>query len=303
MDSASHELDRPLDRPLDPRTLEGIAELICGDGQPWDRRAWELPEFFERAGIPDVPEFYGSSRRRWVLDLLQDYGDDLRVQVSVLLRIADPREYRSDLQQTARATQQLNQVLLGEGLRIDHLGMSPQLMSSDSSITMLMPDSLQLAIDLRALTNDHLLGELLKERWLEAGRCIESQAFLAGIIMLGSLLEGALLAVAKEHRAEAARSPLAPTERVDRKRPERGTRTVPVERWRLPGLIDVAHNCGWIDRDVQEFSQSLRRFRNLVHPQEQQKEPERPDWDTCDISRRVVAAALNDLVRWQRSRP
>jgi hypothetical protein len=119
--------------------------------------------------------------------------------------------------------------------------------------------------------------------------------------MLGSLLEGALLGVAKEYRTAAARSPRAPKQPVDRKRPERGTRPAPVEQWKLESLIEVAHSCGWIDRDVKEFSHSLQRFRNLVHPEEQQRERERPDWDTCDISRRVVAAALNDLVRWQRS--
>jgi len=290
-----------LNRPLDPRTLEGIAELICGDGQPWDRRAWQLPEFFERAGLPDVPEYYGPSRHRWTLDRLEEYHDDLELQANVLRRIADPREYRSDLAQTARATQELNRVLLGEGLRIDHLGMTPRLVSTDSSITVLMPDSLQLAVDLRELTRDDLLGELLKERWLEAGRCMDAQAFLAATIMLGSLLEGALLGVAKEYRTAAARSPRAPKQPVDRKRPERGTRPAPVEQWKLESLIEVAHSCGWIDRDVKEFSHSLQRFRNLVHPEEQQRERERPDWDTCDISRRVVAAALNDLVRWQRS--
>jgi hypothetical protein len=198
-----------LNRPLDPRTLEGIAELICGDGQPWDRRAWQLPEFFERAGLPDVPEYYGPSRHRWTLDRLEEYRDDLELQANVLRRIADPREYRSDLAQTARATQELNRVLLGEGLRIDHLGMTPRLVSTDSSITVLMPDSLQLAVDLRELTRDDLLGELLKERWLEAGRCMDAQAFLAATIMLGSLLEGALLGVAKEYRTAAARSPRA----------------------------------------------------------------------------------------------
>jgi hypothetical protein len=290
-----------LKRPLDPRTFEGIAELICGDGQPWDRRAWQLPGFFERAGLPDVPDYYGPSRHRWALDRLEEYRDDLEVQANILRRIADPREYRSDLAQTARATQELNQLLLGEGLRIDHLGMTPRMLSTDSSITVLMPESLQLAVDLRELTSDSLLGELLKERWLEAGRCMDAQAFLAATIILGSLLEGALLGVAKEHRATAARSPRAPREPIDRSRPERGTRPAPVEQWKLVNLIEVAHNCGWIDRDVKEFSHSLRRFRNLVHPEEQRKEQERPDWDTCDISRRVVAAALNDLVRWQQS--
>jgi hypothetical protein len=291
----------PLDRPLDPRTLEGVAEVICGDGQPWDRRVPELLTFFERAGHPDIPEFYGNSRRRWVLDRLDEYASDLDVQANVLLRIADPREYRSDLQQTARATQALNRVLLGEGLRVDHLGMSPRLVHSDASITTLEPDSLQLAVDLRELTGDSAFGELLRERWLEAGRCLEAQAYLAATIMLGSLLEGALLAVAKEYRADAARSRHAP-KRIDRNRPERPAPPPPVEQWRLESLINVGHDCGWIDRNVKDFSHSVRRFRNLIHPQAQQDEPERPDWDTCDISRRVVAAALNDLMRWQRTR-
>ena len=62
-------------------------------------------------------------------------------------------------------------------------------------------------------------------------------------------------------------------------------------------MINVAHEAGWLDLDVQRFSHSLREFRNLIHPYEQLLARAYPERDTCEISWLVVRAAANDLAR------
>ena len=46
---------------------------------------------------------------------------------------------------------------------------------------------------------------------------------------------------------------------------------------------------------MRAFSQSLREYRNLVHPWEQRERGTTPDADTCRIGWEVVQAAMNDL--------
>jgi hypothetical protein len=67
--------------------------------------------------------------------------------------------------------------------------------------------------------------------------------------------------------------------------------------WSLSDMINVAHECGWIDLHVQRFSHSLRAFRNIIHAYEQMALRMFPDEDTGGISWLVVQAAANDLAR------
>lgn len=53
--------------------------------------------------------------------------------------------------------------------------------------------------DFVVLVQDQGLAEILEHRWLEVHRCIDAGAHLAAIVMMGSLLEGVLLAVVTMH--------------------------------------------------------------------------------------------------------
>jgi hypothetical protein len=70
----------------------------------------------------------------------------------------------------------------------------------------------------------------------------------------------------------------------------------PFQEWNLNSLIDVAHDCGWIQLDVKNFSHVLRDYRNMVHPWHQRATGIVPDRDTAAICWQVVQAAVNDLV-------
>jgi hypothetical protein len=277
-----------LQRPLDPRTLDAVAELICGDGYAWYRKGWQLPGFFSGAGIA-TPDHDGSGRKRWTLDQLLALAADLQAQERVLLRIADPREYR-DPELTLEATNALNGVLAVEGLRVQRIGAASELVHVDPALLPSSDPSPILTVDLGRFTNDPLLRELLQDRWHQAGRCLEAGAYLASVVMLGGLLEGVLLAVAMDRLERVHRASSAPKNRATGK-------PLRFDDWRLVDLINVAHECGWIEYDVKQFSHSLREYRNVVHPHRQLSLRARPDRDTCQICWRVVTAALNDLAR------
>jgi hypothetical protein len=54
--------------------------------------------------------------------------------------------------------------------------------------------------------------------------------------------------------------------------------------WTLNDLIEVGHQCGWIEADVRDFAAALRDYRNLVHPWEQRERQVTADADTCAIA-------------------
>jgi hypothetical protein len=111
---------------------------------------------------------------------------------------------------------------------------------------------------------------------------------MSAVIMLGSVLEGILVDIAKHNMTQACQTVPPPRNRDGQ---------LPVEEWKLSHLIDVAHKCRWIDLDVKRFSQELREYRNMVHAAGELKDGHHPDGYTFAICREVAVAALNDLSR------
>jgi len=146
------------------------------------------------------------------------------------------------------------------------------------------------APDFASLLDDSTLGDILSNRWLEAQKCLDREAHLATIIMMGSLLEGVLLAVINSHPRKGNAAPSCPKDRKTGK-PKK------FADWKLREMINVAHECGWLQRDIKDFSQELRDYRNMVHPWHQRAMKFEPDEDTCDICWRVVRAAVADLAK------
>jgi hypothetical protein len=140
--------------------------------------------------------------------------------------------------------------------------------------------------DFSPICRDQALAELLAERWEEAQRAIGAQAYLAAVVITGSLLEGALYAAFDKHEATAkAHGP------HDKKGDPK-----PLVEWTMSELIDAALKGKWIELEIKKFSDSLRDYRNLVHPQQQLKLATKPTEATSDICWRVASHALKQLV-------
>ena len=183
-----------------------------------------------------------------------------------------------------------------EGLKVELNGISPGLkdVTPQFFVEPEEPELIPLAppdfLSLRLLPG---IGGILADRWNEAQKCLDSKAYLAATIIMGSMLEGMLLAVIQQFPKEANSCKTAP---FDSKR----GKVRPIHEWSLSNMIDVAHDAGWLDLDVKKFSHSLRDFRNLIHPYQQLRSATAPDQDTCEISWLVVQAAANDLARMLR---
>ncbi|MDO1451815.1 hypothetical protein Q0590_36410 [Rhodocytophaga aerolata] len=138
------------------------------------------------------------------------------------------------------------------------------------------------------------LNNLLILRWDESKKCVDAGAFLAGIIIMGSLLEGVIFGMLHAYPREANTAPNVP---------KNNGRVKPFTEWKLIEMIEVSHHNGWIQLDRVRFSHALREFRNLVHPSSQLELRSYPDRDTCIISWHVVQAACRDIINWKIKHP
>lgn len=279
---------------MDDGTKERLAEMICGDNAERDpiyRKGGDLSRFFQRAGVTRF-QHDGSTRKWWVLESLRACkGTELK---AIILRLATPTEYGGDPKLVRKAVLRLNEILEVERLRVELAGVEPKLArvlrevkydtNPEEELKPLPPP------DFNGLGLPAGLGALLSQRWNEAQRCVDAKAYLAAIIMMGSLLEGMLLGTIQRQPSEANRSPCTPIDpKTDSPKPFR--------QWTLAEMIEVAHSLQWLGLDVKKFSHALRDFRNLVHPNEQLVSGASPDEDTCKISWLVVQTASNHLAR------
>ena len=278
---------------MDGQTLELLAEIICGDDQekfPVYRSGSELTRFFQRVGFANLTHD-GSTRKWWTLDTLKLLSDNNLK--AVILRLANPKEYKADRPNTSKAISCLNEILSLEGLKIELSGISPQLKECVPDFSLDVSDMKNLKPltkpDFTKLNIENRLSEILSARWNEVEICVNNGAYLSATILMGSMLEGLFLSALSRNPKEANSAKSAP---FDKKK----NKTKDFADWKLVEMIDVAHDEGWIDYDVKKYSHALRDFRNFIHPHQQMLQNCYPDKDTCDISWLVVQATVNDLV-------
>lgn len=277
---------------MDQKTLEQIAEFICGTDEeiyPQRRSSSQLTSFFHRVGLPFNHD--GSTRAKWVFEKLN--GLDRKQMADVLRRLVSPKEYGGDKVKISKALNVLNSIVYIEGFEIYLDEIHPNFRRIQRNFN---EKKLENERELKPLSAPNFfslglelgVGEILKSRWEEIQKCIDANAHLAAVILMGSLLEGILLGVFQKNMIEANKANGAPK--------DKNGKTKQFADWKLAEMIDVAHQIGWIDIDVKKFSHSLREFRNLIHPYEQMIHKVNPDQDTTNISWLVVQAAINDLV-------
>jgi hypothetical protein len=141
--------------------------------------------------------------------------------------------------------------------------------------------------DFSTVVHDHALAELLQERWKEANSCIENKSYLAATILMGSLLEGLLLAKVMADTKTANASPAVPKNSEGKPRP--------FHEWGLGNLLDIAYSCGWLRKNVHDISLPLRDYRNIIHPWHQLADGICPDENSCKVSWEAVRAVIAEL--------
>ncbi len=146
-------------------------------------------------------------------------------------------------------------------------------------------DFSELNIDTLKVDSDY--SEILSRRIKEINICIQNEAYLSAIFMIGSILEGMLLAIAQKYPDQFNKASSAPIYNNQVKK---------FSEWKLIDLINVSYELGYIREDVKKFSQGVRDFRNYIHPHEQVKSKFYPDIHTAKICLQVLKATLADLL-------
>ena len=132
------------------------------------------------------------------------------------------------------------------------------------------------------------LEQVIQERWLEAQRCQHSGAYLAAVILMGSILEALLLARCSLSPGDAYQAPAAPK--------DKNGRNLAAHEWSLHTLVEVTADRGWIKTDRANFSHGLRQSRNIVHPYEHARTKANFDEATCKVCWQVLNASVDDLL-------
>jgi len=142
-------------------------------------------------------------------------------------------------------------------------------------------------LDVDKIGLDGSLLSVIQHRLEEVQKCLQAGLSLSAIFMAGSILEGILLSVASKNPKTFNQSKSAPIDKEQKVRP--------FHEWSLAQFIDVAHDVGFLKRDVKQFSHELRDFRNYIHPGYQAASNFQPTKHTSEICLQVLKAAIADL--------
>ena len=134
---------------------------------------------------------------------------------------------------------------------------------------------------------DAVITPYLQERIDEIQATPKHKAPLGTIFLLGSTLEGILLATAVKDQAKFMKASATPKDKTGK--------AIKIYDWKLYALIDVACEVKLLGQDVKKFSHVLRDFRNYIHPYEQMSQDFHPDQRTVDICWQVFKAAFEQL--------
>ncbi|MCH7828013.1 MAG: hypothetical protein IIC75_08605 [Bacteroidetes bacterium] len=142
-------------------------------------------------------------------------------------------------------------------------------------------------VKLETIGLDGVITDILKLRFEEIKKCLNSDAPLSVIFLCGSTLEGVLLGIGLKQPKEFNKAKSAPK--------DKDGNVKKLHNWTLNNLIDTAYEIGLLKEDVKKFSHSLRDFRNYIHPYEQLSSGFNPDKHTAKISWQVLKAAIFQL--------
>jgi hypothetical protein len=131
------------------------------------------------------------------------------------------------------------------------------------------------------------LCEVLVARMKEASNCINCKAYLASVILCGSVLEGLCLGFGSYNPQIVNRG----YSNLYNKKAKQ------LHEWKLKEWIEVLGHINVLSPNITKFGHALRDFRNYVHPREEIAYSFKPDHHTARIGFQVVLASVEDLLK------
>ncbi|MDR4495929.1 MAG: hypothetical protein R3B74_16240 [Nitrospirales bacterium] len=120
--------------------------------------------------------------------------------------------------------------------------------------------------DFSPLAGNPEMCEILARRWQECCRCVNAEAHLASIVMMGGLLEALFVARANKMSVKDSliNAASAPKDKITGK-------TLNYQEWMLDSYIKVAHELRWITESARGVADVLKEYRNYVHPEKERR--------------------------------
>lgn len=134
------------------------------------------------------------------------------------------------------------------------------------------------------LNLDSELENIINTRISEIKSCLENEIPLSAIFLMGSTLEGILFGFSKFFESNYLQKAKQQSKNVKK-----------LEDISLNDLIEISFELGFLKNDVNQFSHSLRKFRNYIHPNRQLREKFNPDMHTAKICWAVLQATIYQL--------
>lgn len=266
------------------KTIERAARIIVDiDGQ-FERSGRDLERLLRSAGWANPPEYDGSARIPWLIDVMQERANDQASIERLFCQVCCPVEYDDGMASAGAILQALNQVLTLDHLAISFWNGRPVMgvLSPDGNTTVFTAPA-ELERRLHSLIQDPVTVEWLLARIKETQICEANGAFTFALVGIGSFVEHLLLSVLSERDENIKAHGF-----ID----DRGRNT---QQPSLDLLIRTAHAKGWIQLDAKDFLRQVREYRNLVHVRLQSESGLAPDGDTIMMCWAPVRAVINDL--------
>lgn len=279
-------------------TLEKLRDIINGDGTEDYRKGSELVKFFNELGFSDVYAQGFPSRRVYTDERLQKINGTPKLDkcirntfavVNYVGRIAELdalityfNQYMAfDKWQVIRDKDKITFKRLDKVV-VDSGKSDPAEIKEDEFLKMTFN------VNIDSIGLDPNVSEIIKLRLKEVEACIGSEASLASILLIGSIMEGVLFGTALMCPQKFNQAPSAPKDKDTGK-----VRKFP--DWTLNNYIDVAFEVGLLKQDVKKFSHVVRDFRNYIHPYGQISSQFFPDKQTALICFQVLKAAISQI--------
>ena len=222
------------------KTIERAARIIVDiDGQ-FERSGRDLERLLHSAGWTNPPEYDGSARIPWLIDVMQE-----RAQAAIerlFCQVCSPVEYDDGMASAGVILQALNQALALDHLAISFSNGRPVMgaLSPDGNTTVFTAPE-ELETRLHSLIQDPITVEWLLARIKETQICEANGAFTFALVGIGSFVRAPLPSVLSERDEDIKAHGFID----DHGRNSDGHRSI---------LIRTAHAKGWIQLDAKDSS-------------------------------------------------
>jgi len=123
-----------------------------------------------------------------------------------------------------------------------------------------------IAPDFTPLAGNEEMRIILTRRWNECSKCVNAEAHLAAIVMMGGLLEALFVARANKMpvKTPLINATSAPKDKTTGK-------SLNYQDWMLDSYIKVGHELKWITNSAKDVADVLKEYRNYVHPEKERR--------------------------------